>query len=222
MRLAKLIVVAVLAGAWTTFLRAEGFLGIGPKTRLQDLRGQFPNARFTDLRPAWLKPHQRLIDIAGPGIDGELAVKLEHEVEGTRLLAKELATRQVRGTLEYWQGFLLHDMPERIERLEASPPTDPWEVKDIRWQPVTPVSLKAASRRYGAPESDTTDEQFRRVIEWKKRGITGYANAEDQVTLLVFSFTVRDYVCAGREPVSPACADPDLPAPKAAQPARKK
>lgn len=195
---------------------------IGPKSRLQDIRTLFPNARITDLKPAWLKPHQRLIDIAGSGIDGQLTVKLEHEVEGTRLLAKELAIRQARGTLESWQAWLLEGLPARVERLEATPPADPWEVKDIRWQPPTAVPLQAASRRYGTPDSDTTDEQFRRVVEWSKRGVTGYVNGAEQVELFIFSFTLRDYACTDLQTAPPACKEPVQPASKASQPPRKK
>lgn len=199
---------------------AESFMGIGPQSRLQDLRSLFPNASITDLSAAWLKPHQRLVDIAGSGIDGQLAVKLEHEVEGTRLLAKELAVRQARGTLESWQAWLLDGLPARIARLEASPPVDPWEVKDIRWQPPAPVPLQTASRRYGAPGSDTTDEQFRRVVEWKERGVTGYVNGDERIELFVFTFTYRDYVCANAETAPPVCDEPNATAPS--QPLRKK
>lgn len=213
--------VAVAATVWPSPAPADGFLGIGPKSRLQDIRTLFPNARITDLKAAWLKPHQRLIDISGNGINGQLAVKLEHEVENNRLLAKELALRKSRGTLESWQGWMLEGLPALIERLEANPPADPWEVKDIRWQPPTPVPLQTASRRYGAPESDTTDEQFRRVVEWTNRGVTGYVNGEDQVELFVFYFTFLDYACADPEIAPPACKQPDQTTPSSSQPARK-
>jgi hypothetical protein len=216
------VVVALAASALAGPALAEGFMGIGPKSRLQDIRSLFPNARITDLKAAWLKPHQRLIDISGSGIDGQLAVKLEHEVEGTRLLAKELAIRQARGTLEDWQGRVLEGLPARLERLEASPPVDPWEAKDIRWQPPNPVPLQAASRRYGAPESDTTDEQFRRVVEWSKRGVTGYVNSAEEVELFVFSFTLRDYVCADPDTAPSACKEAEIPAPVSSKPLRKK
>ena len=218
----NLLAAVILAALWTDVACAEEFLGIGPKSRLQDLRAQFPNARFGELKPAWLKPHQRLIDVAGVGIDGELAVKLEHEVEGTRLLAKEVAIRQARGVLEESQSFLLEGMPERLERLERSPPADPWEVKEIRWQPPNPIPIKAASQRYGVPDSDKTDEQFRRVVEWEKRGVTGYVNNEDQVTLFIYSFTIRDYLCAMRDPAPPACGELGASQSKPSKPAPKK
>lgn len=109
-----------------------------------------------------------------------------------------------------------------IERLEASPPADPWEVKEIRWQPPIAVPLPTASRRYGAPDSDTTDEQFRRVVAWSKRGVTGYVNEVGRVEMFVFSFTVREYACAIIRPTPPVCNETEQPAPKPLQPSLKK
>ncbi|MEK8034927.1 hypothetical protein AACH06_29275 [Ideonella sp. DXS29W] len=174
----------------------EGFLGISAKSRLQDLKTQFPNATLTELEPVWLQPHQRLIQISGVGIDGSLAVKLEHEVEATRLLAVELAKRQADKSIESWQAELLQGLPEKVASLQRNPPSDPWEVKDIRWEPPTPVPLRSALARYGKPDSDKSDEQFRRVVEWSSKGVTAYVDQSEAISVFVYTFTLRDYLCA--------------------------
>lgn len=184
---------------------AEAFMGINAKSRLEDVRSLFPNAKFVDLKPAWLQPHQRLIQIHGDGIPGTLAIQVENEVESTRILAKELAIRQANGQNEQWQSMVLEGLPERIARLQSNPPMDPWEVKDIRWEPPAPITLKTTITRYGPAGSDKIDEQFRRVVEWPNRGIVAYVNQSEQVDLFTFSFTMMDYACVGANANLSAC-----------------
>jgi hypothetical protein len=183
-------------------------MGINARSRMANLQTLFPNAKFTDSKPAWLKPYQRLIEVSGPGIEGSLALKIEHEVEGSRVLAKELAVRQANKTLEPWQGSLMPYLSNKLAEWENNPPADPWEVKDIRWAPPTPITIRAASSKYGQPESDGLDEQFHRILSWPKRGITAYVDVNDKITLFVFSFTTREYICADQD-APKACNSPD-------------
>jgi hypothetical protein len=178
---------------------------------MTNVRTLFPNANFKDLKPAWLPPHQRLVEISGSGIEGTLAMKLEHEVDGARALAKDLAMRQANRTLEPWQASVLSYMPSGLAKLEESPPADPWEVKDIRWEPPTPISMRAAHTRYGTPDKDSVDEQFRRTLAWSKRGITAYVDQNELITLIVFTFTFRDYACSGPDAPVEVCkaSEPD-------------
>ena len=108
----------------------------------------------------------------------------------------ELTAKQVnRIELSKFEQWALENLPGRLERLQVQPPTDPWEVKDIRWEPPTVVTLKQLIAKYGKPETDNSDEQFRRVAEWKKRGVTAYLSDSGNVELIVYSFTFGDYAC---------------------------
>lgn len=196
-----------------SFAYAESFMGINARSRIGSVQTLFPNAAIKDSKPAWLQPYQRLVEISGPGIDGTLAVKLEHEVEGTRALAKELAMQEAAKTLEPWQSSVLSYLPDKLAKLEKFPPADPWEVKDIRWAPPTPIPVRAASTKYGAPDTNVADEQFRRTLGWSKRGITAYVDQNELVTLFVFTFTMREYACSGPDAPVELC--------KASEPSRK-
>lgn len=189
----------------------EGFMGITAKSRLHDLKTQFPNATLTELKPVWLQPHQRLIQVSGIGINGTLAVKLEHEVEATRLLYVELAKRQADNSIESWQAELLQGLPEKVTNLQRNPPSDPWEVKDIRWEPPTPVPLRSALARYGKPDSNKSDEQFRRVVEWSSKGVTAYVDQREVISVFIYTFTLQDYLCAN---LPDACKNIDREDPK--------
>ena len=188
---------------------AESFMGINARSRMTSVQTQFPNAIFKDSKPAWLQPHERLVEISGPGIGGTLAIKLEHEVNGMRALAKELEVLQARRALEPWQAYLLSDLPNMLAKLEESPPTDPWEVKDIRWAPPTPIPIRTTQAKYGPPDADAVDEQFRRTLTWSKRGITAYVGENDLITLLMYTFTPREYVCTRPNAPVEACKEPE-------------
>lgn len=85
-----------------------------------------------------------------------------------------------------------------MEQLRANPPVDPWEIKDVRWEPSNTLPLKATTTKYGKPDSDETDEQFRRILNWEQRGISAYVSTTDKITLLIFEFTIGDYFCKGK------------------------
>jgi len=52
------------------------------------------------------------------------------------------------------------------------------------------------------------DEQFRRVIEWLKKGVNANVDGSDHVELFIYSFTFRHYDCADPETAPPFCNEP--------------
>lgn len=81
--------------------------------------------------------------------------------------------------------------------MRERPPADPWKVETIRWQPPSPIPLGNLTSRYGKPGRDYSDEEFRRIVEWPKRGVIGYV-FDDKVTLVIYRFTAADFFCADR------------------------
>jgi len=139
-------------------------------------------------------------------MDGVLGVKLEHKIETMARHLTQLAIKQANRTqLSAWELRALKDWPDRLEQLRANPPTDPWEIKDVRWEPSSSLPLKATTTKYGKPDKDETDEQFRRVLRWEQRGISAYVGSPDTVTLLVFEFTIGDYLCMSEWAKNESC-----------------
>jgi hypothetical protein len=209
MRIILVLAITLLSSSVAT---AERFLGTMPDERLSEFSSRYPNAKYEELRPAWLQPYQRLVQISGSGVEGVVAFKLEHEVDSLASQLKTLAIKQAnRGTLTDNESWALANYPDRLSRLQKSPPPDPWEIKDVRWQPAVSVPLKSAIAKYGTPDKDELDEQFKRLIRWDRRGITAYVAADDTLQLIVFEFTIGDILCGPRWKKSEPC-DPLDPA----------
>ena len=221
----RFFIIFLLALSIACPVAAERFLGFNPGDRLADATKRFPNATFEENRPAWLQPYQRLVQITGAGIDGVVALKLEHEVDALASRLKDIAIKQLNHvTLTETETWALANYPKILERLRESPPLDPWEVKDIRWEPPRSLSAKSIAEKYGPPETDEQNEQFRRVLRWEKRGITAYLSEAGVVQVLIFDFSLGDIICASRWKQGSEC-DPLDPAgtkrkPTAKQPAQ--
>lgn len=195
----RFFIILSIALSVAPHVAAERFLGFSPGDRLTDAHKRYPNATFEEERPAWLQPYQRLIKITGSGIDGVVALKLEHEVDAIASTLKDLAVKNAnRIPFTPRESLAFESLQRTIKRLRESPPPDPWEVKDIRWEPPKPIVLKALTGKYGSPEKDEQDEQFRRVLKWETRGVTAYLNGADVVQLLIFDFSLGDHLCASR------------------------
>ena len=222
----RLLISFIVLATLSTPAMAERFLGLMPGDRLTSIKSKYPNAAYEELKPAWLQPYQRLIQIAGSGIDGVVAVKLSHEADSMAAALKELAVKQAnRIELTRLEQRALETWPDRLARLREKPPDDPWELKDVRWEPSVPVALKQTLVRYGKPERDEIDEQFRRVVEWKRRGITAYVSASETVTLFIYEFSFGDQLCKSlwekNEPcdaMNPMASFPKLPEEKPTRP----
>lgn len=218
----RLLFIFLIALSVVLPVAAERFLGFSPGDRLTDVRRRYPNANFEEKRAAWLQPYQRLVQINGPGIDGVVAIKLEHEVDALASKLKDLAVKQVnRIPLTGTEAWAFETFPRMLERLRENPPLDPWEVKDIRWEPPKSIVLKSITGKYGPPEKDELDEQFRRVLRWEERGITAYISEVDVVQVLIFDFSIGDIICASRWKQGSEC-DPLDPAGTKREPAPKK
>lgn len=202
--------------------RAEPFMGISYGHRLSDVKGLFPNAKVEDGKPAWLQPHQRITQFTGLGITGTLVVRMDHEVEALQRFVMRIASKQANGgTLTDTEAMYLRDIPPVIERKRADPPDDPWQVVEIRWVPESPIPMKALVSRYGPDFKDSVNEKFERSLEWATRGVEADMR-DDQATMLTFSFTAGEMVCADRKKAGEACdpltvlhkPSPSRPAPR--------
>jgi hypothetical protein len=131
-------------------------------------------------------------------------------------LLKGVAQKQAnRVELTSVEVLVLRDWPGRLVSLRQSPPPDPWKVRNIRWSPPKAVPIRQVLERFGTPEKDGTDEQFRRVLEWPRRGAMAYVSSDESVDLFVFEFTIGDHFCGsfwqhGRpcDPLNPAASVP--------------
>ncbi|MDC7704052.1 hypothetical protein [Vogesella indigofera] len=185
----------ILMAFFTCTSAAEGFMGIEAGFSLSDILTLYPRANTIEIEAAWLNSHQKLVEVKGEGIPGQLIVSLEDRVEKTKMDYDRLLLKKSNGKLEKTEEWLLRDIPSIIERHKLTPPADPWEVIDIRWTPPHTVPISLAKKRYGIPSRDIVNEQFQRTVEWKKRGITGYLDDQNNINLFVFNFTPADIIC---------------------------
>jgi hypothetical protein len=206
----RLLTPLALLIAWHSHVQAEPFMGIMNDDRLTAVKAAYPNASYRDLNPAWLQPHQRLVEITGEGIPGVLALKMEHELQGKQRLLNEIESKLASGvTPSAIEQMLQPHLRKSITKLESSPPADPWTVAEIRWSPSGPVPVNSAIGRYGKPDKDSINEQFQRAIEWKRRAITAYVGDGERIGLFIFGFTPYDLVCKERWMKGETC-NPDV------------
>ena len=149
---------------------AEAYLGIAPGTNLTSIREKFPNATFTDMKPAWAPKTLRLYQMQGYGLGGVVVIKLDD----IRPILKESMNLESIATGEDDAYFV---------------------ASSFRFIPDEPVKLDLLVKKYGRAEKHGVDKNFNKFVSWLSRGVSATLSdkKDDYVSMIEYVYTKEDF-----------------------------
>lgn len=184
--LLALVGVVALVVAQPAALRAEIYMGIRPFDTLGDIKKLFPGATLEDLKPAWAKPADRLVNISGSGISGDITV---------------LFFDPRPGDLDFLKNYPNSVIHESVTKDSQKTDDDALEVTWVRWSPDVPgIPVARLISKYGpAFEKGYSDSNFAPYRLWKSAGVEAFLDdSEKTVTRVDFTFTIEEYCSAAK------------------------
>lgn len=162
---------------------AEEFMGIKFSWGMKELKGEFPGAKFVDLKPAWAKKDQRLIEMQGNGFEGSIIILFEHYTfQKCKSLQNKLFGETDGEIIESACAHLKKSTFERDAMIG-------W----VRWIPSRGLPLQSFFEKYG--EADTTEftQDMEKTYIWKHRGVTAFVDGEsDAVSRLEYKPSISE------------------------------
>ena len=170
--------------------QAEIFMGIMPGSSVSDLKRKFPNAKFEELTPAWLKRDERLIRIAGRGLEGRIVVKLDDR----KPVWKSMFDKQNCSSEENRDSDYCNYLRVKIV---SSTPDESYVPVWVRFIPYGQVKTRTIIRKYGKPDSIEITETFIKLVCWNVGVCAEVSDADPiengTVESIVYDFTDADW-----------------------------
>lgn len=172
----KIICLATLL-LTSTITNAEAYLGIAPGTDLASIRAKFPNATFTDLKPAWAPKTLRLYQMQGYGLGGIVVIKLDD----IRPILKESMNLESIATGEDDTYFV---------------------ASGFRFIPDEPIKLDLLVKKYGHPEKQGVDKNFNKFVSWLSYGVSATLSdkKDGYVSMIEYVYTKEEFENSMRHP----------------------
>lgn len=173
----KNIVLIILTLTISTLVNAEVYKDFEPYLSLKEIKERYPNAEFSDLKPAWAKQNEVFLDMHGTGISGNIYLKLS-----TIEYEKKLDLETDPETISFYQRMINKTQDERL--------TLDW----LRWIPINTIPFERLTTRYGKAEKcDYLEENFIPYCSWESKGVlASLSNDNKNVHYIEYSFTVKD------------------------------
>lgn len=177
-------------------------MGLSPNESFTSIKSKFPNARFVDVKAAWLKPDERLKQMSGEGIAGSIYLKMSTNETSDRELLASLRS-------EIANNPNVNDSTRRLAEVYATslalPLDDRLTLDWLRWSAPSPVPMSRIQSKYGkADKCGFTEDSFIPFCEWTNKAIVAYGDEKmNYVTNLEFSFTQAEWNKAFGLPTKP-------------------
>lgn len=174
--------------------QAEVYKDLGPGLSLNEIKQKYPNAKFDDLKAAWVKGNEAFLSMTGLGISGKIYLKLSHTDKFKSDYISSSLKRAEESNSEEDRERLITSA-KLMQALLDSPLENRLSLDWVRWIPHEIIPLERLESRYGKPEKcDYDEESFAPYCEWKSKGV--YAALVDNkkyVNFIDYNFTDSDW-----------------------------
>lgn len=175
----KNITLVIFTFTLSTIVNAEIYKDFEPNLSLKVIKERYPNAEFSDLKPAWIKSNELFLDMHGTGISGNIYLKLSSN--------------------EYWKDKLESETdPEMItfyESMANRPIEEKLTLDWVRFLPISRIPFERLKTKYGKAEKCSYfDENFTPYCSWDSKGVlVSLTDDKKYVNYIEYTFTVKDW-----------------------------
>jgi len=191
------IVIALFCNA----LQAEIYKDFVPFITLKQVKLNYPNAKFEDLKPAWANEDEVMITMSGEGLNGEIVLKFSKD---DKRRAKRLAENEAKSLNDNSKVLLWYI--DFDKNYLALPLEDRLSLDWVRYLPMTPIPYERLLSRYGKPDNcDSNPEDFRPQCVWESKGVLiNLSDDKKLVTNIDYWFTVKELFPSPAEEPKPS------------------
>lgn len=167
---------------------AEIYKDFKPYISLQEIKNNYPNAKFEDLKAAWVKSDEIFISMIGVGIAGKIYLKMSTLDSVKRNSLEKIETEHLdKESEEYKQQLAL--VNEYLNKPFDERVTLDW----LRWIPDSNIPFERIESRYGKPEACGYDEAtFVPYCSWESKGIQVYLSDNKKTVSYIEYLTTLD------------------------------
>lgn len=205
-------IIVVVFTLFASSASADKYFGIYPFASLYDVKSIYPNAQYTEKKPAWLKEDQKFVSIYGSGIDGVISIIFTDDLRISQNLLTQIHNKKADGIgLLRAEDLLLQSLPKNIEVYRSKPEDAHWIVDEIRWTPPGELKLSKFIKRYGKPNAEEIDENMNRYKIWNKfNDIRAIVDDKDIIDTVFYTFSDYDFYCWSDWSVGKPCNPKDF------------
>jgi hypothetical protein len=184
---------------------AEIYKDFTPFISLKKIKEHYPNAKFEEVKAAWVKKDESLIKLTGSGLAGTTYLALatsdsewEKEISDSEIKVAENPNEEnleLLAIIDKARFFLNRPLDEKLL------------LNWLRWSPDSALPLERLINRYGNPDVyGVDDESFQQYCDWTKRKIKANLSDDKKMVFTIeYGFTLEEkYRALGiNEPESP-------------------
>lgn len=183
----KLIFIILLIISNATY--AEIYKDFTPFISLKEIKQNYPNAKFEDLKAAWVKSGEYFMSLTGVGISGAIYLKMsDSDARNKENLAKidseypDKESTEYKNKARFYTDYFNKTLDERI--------TLDW----VRLIPVQDIPFERIEGRYGKPDICAYDEEsFSPYCSWKDKGLlVSQSDNKKRVVYIQYMVTTDD------------------------------
>jgi hypothetical protein len=153
---------------------AEILHGVLPLTSLGEVRKQYPNANFTNVKAAWVTEAEAFYEMKGDGFPGKLMLAFTDSRPLFRVFAKAECEPEPKPSCDLYKAFA------------GEADIDALNVNWVRWIPPAPIPISRYKSRYGEPSKiDYGLADMRPYAEWTSFGLIAHLSDDKQQVIFV-------------------------------------
>lgn len=189
----KVIFLAFIA-SFALNAQAEVYKDLWPASSLREIKEKYPNAKFEDVKAAWVRENESFIAMTGVGITGKIFLKLSHTDQFKKNYISSSIKHADDSTSEEERDKFLNSARDMQNLLDA-PLEDRLSLDWVRWVPLETIPIERLESRYGKPEKcDYDEDTFTPYCEWASKGLSvSLTDNKKFVMFIEYSFTEADW-----------------------------
>lgn len=143
---------------------------------LKEVKKNYPNAKFENLKPAWAKDNELLVLLTGAGISGDIILKFSYSTEMDQIYRGMLEKLEQSSEDKESEGY--KSKYSTYQSLLYRPDDEKFTLDWLRWVPIKAIPIERLISRYGDNyKCGFSEEDFKPYCSWDSKGV--YANTSD-------------------------------------------
>ena len=174
---------------FSNFSLAEIYKDFTPYISLKKIKENYPNAKFEEVKAAWVTKDEALIKLTGAGLAGTTYLALSNTDSEWQ---KDISDSEIK--------IAENPNDDNLELLAAidkarffinRPLDEKLLLNWLRWVPDSPLPLERLINRYGNPDAyGVDDESFQQYCDWTKRNVRAkLSDDKKNVFTIEYAFT---------------------------------
>lgn len=186
------LLVIITSLVFSNYALAEIYKDFTPYISLKKIKENYPNAKFEEVKAAWVTKNEAFIKLTGSGLAGTTYLALSTSDSYWQKVISDSETKiaenpnadniELLVTIDSANKFINEPLDEKL--------TLNW----LRWAPDSALPLERLINRYGNPDVyGVDDESFQQFCNWTKRRVRAMLSDDKKMVFSIeYGFTLEE------------------------------